>query len=102
MKKEYLHEKMVKENSNNEYMMEFEEVDRDSEEVPIMLKNSRLVSAFEGITSTYALPKYNEVDPTPLYAPIYAFFFGMMSADLWIVVCICGSCCAFVNHVVHL
>lgn len=74
-------EKMVKENSNNEYMMEFEEVDRDSEEVPIMLKNSRLVSAFEGITSTYALPKYNEVDPTPLYAPIYAFFFGMMSAD---------------------
>ncbi|MDO4671425.1 MAG: hypothetical protein Q4A76_00715, partial [Porphyromonadaceae bacterium] len=40
------------------------------------------VRAFESVTSTYALPKYNEVDPTPLYAPIYALFFGMMSADV--------------------
>lgn len=64
------------------YTAEFEEVDKNDSEVPIILKNNRIVRAFESITSTYALPKYNEVDPTPLYAPIYALFFGMMSADV--------------------
>ena len=63
------------------YTLDIEEVDRNDENVPIILKNNRLVRAFESVTSTYALPKYNEIDPTPLYAPIYALFFGMMSAD---------------------
>jgi len=30
----------------------------------------------------YALPRYNEVDPTPLLAPFYLVFFGMMVADM--------------------
>ncbi len=64
------------------YTVEFEDVDKNDPDVPIILKNNRIVRAFESITSTYALPKYNEVDPTPLYAPIYALFFGMMSADV--------------------
>lgn len=64
------------------YTVEFEEVDKDNPDVPIILKNRKLVKAFESVTSTYALPRYNEVDPTPLYAPIYALFFGMMSADV--------------------
>ncbi|WP_243155121.1 V-type ATP synthase subunit I [Peptostreptococcus canis] len=64
-----------------DYSLEFKDVDRDSDEIPILLKNNKIVRVFENITSTYALPKYNEVDPTPLYAPIYALFFGMMSAD---------------------
>ncbi|WP_317316340.1 V-type ATP synthase subunit I [Peptostreptococcus russellii] len=64
------------------YTAEFEDVDKNDPDVPIILKNNRLVRAFESVTSTYALPKYNEVDPTPLYAPIYALFFGMMSADV--------------------
>ena len=29
----------------------------------------------------YSYPKYNEVDPTPLLAPFYLIFFGMMVAD---------------------
>ena len=74
-------EKLVSDVCEGDYTIEFEEVDRDSDSVPIMLKNNRLVRAFESVTSTYALPKYNEIDPTPLYAPIYALFFGMMSAD---------------------
>lgn len=74
-------ENLVSDVCEGDYTIEFEEVDRDSDSVPIMLKNNRLVRAFESVTSTYALPKYNEIDPTPLYAPIYALFFGMMSAD---------------------
>lgn len=68
--------------SDGIYTLETEEVDRNDENVPIILKNNRLVRAFESVTSTYALPKYNEIDPTPLYAPVYALFFGMMSADV--------------------
>ena len=29
----------------------------------------------------YSMPKYNEIDPTPLLAPFYIIFFGMMVAD---------------------
>ncbi len=65
-----------------EYNLEFMEVDKNSEDVPIMLRNNKFIRVFENITSIYALPKYNEIDPTPLYAPIYALFFGMMSADV--------------------
>lgn len=74
-------EKRVSGICGEDYTLEFFEVDKDSEDVPIMLKNNKIVKVFESITSTYALPRYNEIDPTPFYAPIYALFFGMMSAD---------------------
>lgn len=51
-------------------------------EVPISLNNNKLVKPFRSLTTMYAMPKYNEVDPTPLLAPFYWFFFGMMAADL--------------------
>ena len=54
----------------------------EDEEVPIKLKNNKFVSAFESLTKMYSLPKYTEVDPTPLFAPFYLFFFGMMVADI--------------------
>lgn len=75
-------EKTIKSSCNEDYTFDVEEVDKNSEEIPIILKNNSFAKAFENVTSTYALPKYNEVDPTPLYAPIYALFFGMMSADV--------------------
>lgn len=74
-------EESIEKVTGKDYNIEFEDADRNSIDVPILLKNNRFVRIFESITSTYALPKYNEIDPTPLYAPIYAFFFGMMSAD---------------------
>ena len=30
----------------------------------------------------YALPKYDEIDPTPIVTPFYLLFFGMMVADM--------------------
>ena len=56
--------------------------ERDDENVPIVLKNNKFVSAFESLTKMYSLPKYNELDPTPALAPFYWFFFGMMVADI--------------------
>lgn len=67
---------------NNNYYIEFEDVNEDEiDDVPIKLKNGELVSAFESVTGMYSYPKYNEIDPTPLLAPFYLIFFGMMVAD---------------------
>lgn len=65
-----------------EYYLEFEEVkEEEIDDVPIKLKNGKLVSAFESVTSMYSYPKYNEIDPTPLLTPFYLIFFGLMIAD---------------------
>ena len=55
---------------------------KDSAEVPVMLKNNRVVQPFESLTKMYSIPKYNEIDPTPLFTPFYLFFYGMMLADV--------------------
>ncbi len=65
-----------------EYYVEKEVVASDSIEVPIKLKNNKIVSAFESITSMYSLPRYNEFDPTPLLTPFYILFFGLMIGDI--------------------
>lgn len=64
------------------YYLEIEEVPLDSTDVPIKLKNNKFVSAFEGITNMYSLPRYYEIDPTALFTPFYAIFFGMMLGDI--------------------
>ena len=53
-----------------------------AQEPPILLKNNVFSSAFEGITEMYALPVYQGIDPTPILAPFYCLFFGMMMADV--------------------
>ncbi|MCD5003232.1 V-type ATP synthase subunit I [Enterococcus saccharolyticus] len=50
--------------------------------VPTKLTNKKLIQPFESLTGMYALPKYEEIDPTPWMAPFYLVFFGMMVADL--------------------
>lgn len=67
---------------NNVYYLEMAEADKDDPNAPILIKNSKFVTAFESLTKMYSLPKYNELDPTPFLALFYAFFFGMMVADL--------------------
>ncbi len=59
-----------------------EEADREDPNVPVLLRNSKFTEVFESLTNMYAVPRYNEVDPTPLLAPFYLVFFGMMVADM--------------------
>src|SRR5699024_1815993 len=54
----------------------------DQKKVPTKLKNKKWIQPFESLTSMYALPEYEEIDPTPWMAPFYFVFFGMMVADL--------------------
>lgn len=65
-----------------EYYLNFEEVKQEEiDDVPIQLENNDLNASFEDVTSMYALPKYDDIDPTPFVTPFYLIFFGMMVAD---------------------
>lgn len=72
---------IVKKSQQNAYYMEIKEAEKDDPNVPILLENSKFNETFESLTSMYSLPKYNEIDPTPLLSPFYFAFFGMMVAD---------------------
>ncbi|WP_346888443.1 V-type ATP synthase subunit I [Clostridium sp. UBA1056] len=72
-------ESTLKNTLGNDYYLEAEAAEGD--DVPIKLKNNKVFESFETITSMYSIPKYKEVDPTPLLAPFYIFFFGMMLSD---------------------
>ncbi len=63
----------------DDYYLESESAEGD--DVPVKLKNNIVFESFENITSMYSVPKYKEIDPTPLLAPFYIFFFGMMLSD---------------------
>ena len=51
------------------------------DDVPILLKNGWFSKLFEPITEMFALPKYTELDPTPLFAPFFMLFFGLCFGD---------------------
>lgn len=53
----------------------------DDDDVPVVLKNNGFARPVEGITEMYSLPGKDDVDPTPIMAFFYYFFFGMMLSD---------------------
>ena len=54
---------------------------KETDEIPVALKNNKFVEPFESVTELYGIPKYTEFDPTPLFAPFYFIFFGMCLSD---------------------
>jgi len=54
---------------------------KESDDIPVALKNNKFVEPFESVTELYGIPKYKEFDPTPLFAPFYFIFFGMCLSD---------------------
>lgn len=74
---------IVKDVLEEDYYLNFEDVkEEEIDDVPIKLENNDLNASFEDVTSMYALPKYNDIDPTPFVTPFYLIFFGMMVADM--------------------
>ena len=67
---------------DNKYVLEINEADRDDPKVPIILENNKIVEPYESVVETYALPKYNEFDPSTLVAIFYTIFTGFMIGDL--------------------
>lgn len=54
---------------------------KPEENVPICLNNKGLFRLFEPIMRLYMLPKYNELDLTPFFAPFFMLFFGLCLGD---------------------
>ncbi len=60
----------------------FEVADPTPEDnVPIELNNNGFFRLFEPIMRLYMLPKYNELDLTPFFAPFFMVFFGLCLGD---------------------
>lgn len=66
----------------NESHVYYEIADPTPEDnVPIELNNKGFFSWFEPICKLYMLPKYNELDLTPFFAPFFMVFFGLCLGD---------------------
>ncbi|MDO5016136.1 MAG: V-type ATP synthase subunit I [Eubacteriales bacterium] len=66
------------------YSLDCEIVERDDkqvEEVPILLENNKLVEPFENVVTTFATPRYDELDPSGVVMPWYAACFAFMLGD---------------------
>jgi V/A-type H+-transporting ATPase subunit I len=49
--------------------------------IPTMLRNNRVVRAFQDVVALYSVPSYGEVDPSPFVAFTFILFFGFMFGD---------------------
>ena len=52
------------------------------EAVPVQLHNPALMRPFERLTSGYGVPRWREIDPTPLVALGFCAMFGLMFGDV--------------------
>lgn len=73
--------KAVEKTQEGAYYLELAEAKKEDVSVPILLKNGKFAEAFESLTTMYSLPTYDGIDPTPLFAPFFFAFFGMMIGD---------------------
>ncbi|MCL1952406.1 MAG: V-type ATP synthase subunit I [Oscillospiraceae bacterium] len=53
----------------------------EDEDVPVLLENNAFAAPVEAVTEMYALPSKEDIDPNPVMAFFYYFFFGMMLSD---------------------
>lgn len=49
---------------------------------PVVLRNPWFIRPFETLTDLYGLPRYDELDPTPLLAPFFLTFFSICIGDV--------------------
>lgn len=67
------------------YACAWETADPSPEEypqVPVKLKNNWLTRPLNMVTEMYSLPAYGSMDPNPVMAPFFIFFYGFMMADM--------------------
>ena len=59
----------------------FSDVTDKDKNVPVKLNNPGWVTPFEVLTTLFARPRYNEIDPTLIISIPFIFFFGLMLGD---------------------
>ncbi|ASJ01606.1 V-type ATP synthase subunit I [Thermococcus gorgonarius] len=78
---EKVREGILKVTDGKAYVNFREPAKEELDEIPIKLNNPGWARPFEMLTEMYGVPKYDEIDPTPLIAFTYSFFFGFMLTD---------------------
>ena len=82
----WVREKDVKK-LEDELSGEYEEIEisvsepTEDDEPPVDLEIRGPADPFQMVTKLYGIPRYREIDPTPLIAPFFAFFFGICITD---------------------
>ena len=72
----------IKRITDNKAYINIREPSREElDDIPIKLKNPGWARPFEMLTEMYGVPKYDEIDPTPIITFTYSFFFGFMLTD---------------------
>ena len=66
--------------TDDEYFLQAQPAGSE-DDVPVRYDNPGWLKPFEILTTTFSRPGYNEIDPTPFFAPAYLIFFGMMLGD---------------------
>ncbi|MDY7026936.1 MAG: V-type ATPase 116kDa subunit family protein [Spirochaetota bacterium] len=51
-------------------------------QVPVQMRNPRILSPFQSLVENYGIPAYGSVDPTPVVAVFYLAMFGLMFGDV--------------------
>ena len=51
-------------------------------QVPVQMRNPRILSPFQSLVENYGIPAYGSVDPTPVVAVFYLMMFGLMFGDV--------------------
>ncbi len=65
--------------------LEWHEADSEEiigEEVPVELKNPKILAPFQMLVSNFGVPQYGTIDPTPFVMPVYLIMFGLMFPDV--------------------
>jgi V/A-type H+-transporting ATPase subunit I len=71
----------VGEATEEHHFVSVQDPDPEDSSVPVHYENPPFLAPFEYLTTMFARPRYDEIDPTPFVAPIFLIFFGLMLGD---------------------
>lgn len=71
----------IEEATGDNHFICVQEPDPEDTSVPVHYENPPFLAPFEYLTTMFARPRYDEIDPTPFVAPIFLVFFGLMLGD---------------------
>jgi len=74
-------EKLVESTSEGHAFCRFRDPDPINDSIPVAYDNPWWARPFEMLTTLFARPRYQEIDPTVIIAVIIVFFFGLMLGD---------------------
>lgn len=77
-----LHEALAQAIANRYLMTQRAPTAEELHHVPTLSRQARWMRPFAALVKNYGVPRYNEIDPTPLFALSFIAMFGMMFGDI--------------------